>query len=255
MAGHWWQRGILGTVTRSFLLASACLGLSVSSAQAVDWSVQSTLSETLEINDNRQMRFKPLGMSYNPSTWLGVDASALTPTSRLDLNGYLKYRIYAGPGEQGIPDALDRGVCGRFEKWQKLTSYNLTGSHSEIDTSSIQQQETGFATLSGLTITDQIGGGLRHVFGPRDAIQWQTTWTSTTFTQAGLTPTDNLTSYASWTHNVSPITTLIPSLQFQHLTYHNASQSEVMFWTAKNNTADAVDQQPEIGGRRGGGVC
>ena len=101
MAGHWWQRGILGTVTRSFLLASACLGLSVSSAQAVDWSVRSTLSETLEINDNRQMRFKPLGMSYNPSTWLGVDASALTPTSRLDLNGYLKYRIYAGPGEQG----------------------------------------------------------------------------------------------------------------------------------------------------------
>ena len=129
-------RDFLGTVTRLFLLASACLGLSVSSAQAVDWSVRSTLSETLEINDNRQMRFDPLGMS-DPSTWLGVDASALTPTSRLDLNGYLKYRIYAGPGEQGIPDALDRAVSGRFEKWQKLTSYNVIGSHSEIDTSSI----------------------------------------------------------------------------------------------------------------------
>ena len=168
-----------------------------------------------------------------PPPGLGLMRRALTPTSRLDLNGYLNYRIYAGPGEQGIPDALDRGVFGRFEKWQKLTSYNLTGSHTEIDTSSIQQQETGFATLSGLTITDQIGGGLRHVFGPRDAIQWQTTWTSTTFTQAGLTPTDNLTSFAGWTHNVSPITTLVPSLQFQHLTYHNASQSEVMFWTGR----------------------
>ena len=31
----------------------------------------------------------------------------------------------------------------------------------------------------------------------------------------------------------APITILIPSLQFQHLTYHNASQSEVMFWTAR----------------------
>ena len=72
---------------RWFLLASACLALSVSRAPAVDWSVKSTLSETLEVNDNRQMRANPLGMSYNPSTWLVVDATARTPTSRLDLDG------------------------------------------------------------------------------------------------------------------------------------------------------------------------
>jgi hypothetical protein len=228
----------------------------------VDWWVKSTLSETLEVNDNRQMRVNPLGMSYNPSTWLVVDATARTPTSRLDLNGFLRYKVYAGPGEQGIANALDRGVSGRFEKWQALTAYHLLGSHTEFDTSSIQQQETGFVTPSGsTTITDTVGGGLRHEFGPRDSAYWQTTWTTTSTTSSsagqgtplvnqGLgtpiinqgqgTPinnqaVDNLTSLATWTHQVSPITRLIPYLQFQHLTYHNAEASEVMFWTAKTS--------------------
>ena len=32
----------------------------------MDWSVKSTLSETLEVNDNRQMRANPLGDVVQP---------------------------------------------------------------------------------------------------------------------------------------------------------------------------------------------
>ena len=179
------------------------------------------------------MLINPLGMSYNPFSTIVVDATALTPTSSLDLSGNLKYRVFEGPGERGQQNALDRGISARFLKYQKLTTYNLIASRQEVQTSSLEEEETGFVRGSGMTIAHRLGGGLRHRFGPRDTVDWQTIWNSRTFSGGRGTPIDTLTSFAVWSHEVSPITALIPSLQFQHLTYHNAAESEVMFWTAK----------------------
>ena len=217
---------------RAIPIAVACLGVWVPSARAVDWNIRSTLSETVEFNDNRKMQNNSAGNSYNSVSALVFDARALTPTSRLDLNGGLTYRAFAGPGEADTENTLDNRVSARFEKSTKLTTYNLIASRSETQTSTIQLEETGVATLAGSTIITTYGGGFTHRIGLRDSVSSQTTFSSTSFTVPNNTPSTSLTSSLNWLHRLNPITDLLPSVQFQRLLFDNAAQSEVTFWRA-----------------------
>lgn len=237
---------------RAILIAVACLGVWVPSARAVDWNIKSSFTETLEFNDNRAMRTNPAGNSYNSVSALMFDAHALTPTTRLDLKGGLTYRAYSGPGEAGTVNALDNNVSARFEKTTKLTTYNLTASRSERETATLQLEETGLATLTGSTIVETLGGGFKHRLGPRDTVASQTTWSSTSFTESNGTPFTSLTSSLDWTHNVNPITELLPSLQFQHLSYDNAAQSEVTFWRAMMGMQTQLSRRLKFKGSAGG---
>ena len=120
------------------VIASVCLGLLASTAHAIDLTVKSTLEETVEISDNRQMRVNPLGPSYNTTSSLYYSALARMPTSKFELNGDLRYRTYAGPGEENSRNTLDRFVNGKFEHWQQLTTYNVFGSYWFTNSSSLQ---------------------------------------------------------------------------------------------------------------------
>ena len=77
-----------------------------------------------------------------------------------------------------------------------------------------------------------VGGGLTHRLSPRDTIDWQTIYTATTFTDPGSPPVDSLTTVFKWIHTVNPIASVTPSIQYQHLSYGDAAQSEVDFWKA-----------------------
>ena len=237
---------------RAILIAVACLGVWMPSARAVDLSLKSSLTETLEFNNNRKMQPNSAGNSYNSVSALVFDAHALTPTSRLDVIGGLTYNTYAGPGEANTLNTLNNNVSARFEKTTKLTTYNLNASRSERDTSTIQLEETGVATLSGSTIVETIGGGFKHRLGPRDTVTSQTTFSSTSFTTPTGTPTTSLTSSLSWIHKVNPITDLLPSLQYQHLSYDNAAQSEVTFWQAKMAMQTQLTKRLRFNGSFGG---
>jgi hypothetical protein len=198
----------------------------------MDWNIKSSLSENLEFNDNRRMLANPAGNSYNSVSSLLFNATALTPTSSAAFIGNLKYLTFAGPGEADSRNTLDKYVTTRFEKKEKRTSYNFSASYHESDASTVQLEETGFATLRGSVIVTTVGGGLKHELGPRDTIAWSTNYSSVNFTENNGTPSDSLTSTLDWTHRVSPITVLTPSLQYQRTNYSNASQTDVTFWRA-----------------------
>jgi len=219
-------------VAKKLLFGVICLGLCTPGARALDWNIRSSLSESLEFNDNRRMAVNPPGNSYNSVSSLMFDARALTPTSVAGLVGNLRYLTFAGPGEEGSKNTLDKDATFTFEKRAKLTTYNFITSWSQADAATIQLQETGVATVGGSVTTTTFGGGLRHELGPRDTIAWQTSYVSTEFTSPGSTPIASLTSTVDWTHRLSPITVLTPSLQFQRLNYDNAAQTEVTFWKA-----------------------
>ena len=224
--------GSCSPVTKKLLVGIVCFGLFTPGARAVDWNIKSSLSENLEFSDNRKMATNPAGNSYNSVSSLMFDAKALTPTSSAAFIGNLRYLTFAGPGEANSRNTLDKNVTATFTKRAKLTTYNFITSWSQADAATIQLQETGVATVGGSVTTTTFGGGLRHELGPRDTIAWQTSYVSTEFTDPGSTPIASLTSTVDWTHKLSPITVLIPSLQFQRLNYDNAAQTEVTFWKA-----------------------
>ena len=226
------RAGSCGPVAKKLLVGIICLGLCTPGARALDWNIRSSLSESLEFNDNRRMAVNPPGNSYNSVSSLMFDAKALTPTSVAGLVGNLRYLTFAGPGEANSRNTLDKNVTAAFTKRAKLTTYNFMTSWSQADAATIQLDETGVATVGGSVTTTTFGGGLRHELGPRDTISWQTTYVSTEFTSAGSTPIASLTSTVDWNHKLSPITVLTPSLQFQRLNYDNAAQTEVTFWKA-----------------------
>ena len=219
-------------MARALLLGMLGLAVLGPGAWAADWSINSTLSESLEISDNRQLNTNPLGPSYNSYSSLFVDVLGQTPTSRFETSGNLKYRDYNGRGEEGQLNAWDKDITARFETSQKLTTYNAFASYSETQTSAIQLVETGFSNLLGSTITKSVGGGLRHDFSALDSANLNTSWSSTNFTGSGSTPLSSWTTIAGWTHRLSPLTDLTPNVQFQWLKYDDPAQTNVLYTVA-----------------------
>ena len=87
---------------RTAIAVSVCLGMAPSAAFAVDWSIKSSLSESVELNDNQFLRTPPAGSVGSYST-ITANAEALTPTSKFDFDSDGTYRKYWGPGTEGLP--------------------------------------------------------------------------------------------------------------------------------------------------------
>jgi hypothetical protein len=219
------------SVTKTLPLAIVALGALMPSAHAFDWMVRSTLTETVEASDNRRLLTNPMGPSYTSLTSLLFDATARTPTSRFNLNGGLSYSAYAGPGETDTRNVLNNNVAARFEQSGKISSYFVTATRTESETSQIQLEETGIATLTGSTIATSFGGGFKHDLTRRDTIAWQTTYTTSEFTLSPIAPFNSLTSSLNYTHRANLLTTLTSSLQYQQLMF-NSAQPDVTIWQA-----------------------
>src|SRR5665213_473678 len=108
------------------------------SAHAVDWKINSSLTETAELNDNRRLLFNPTGESYNTISRLLLDATALTATSSLILHSALTYRTFDGPGEVGELPTFDKAFSGTYNKTDMLSTYNATASYRENDLATTQ---------------------------------------------------------------------------------------------------------------------
>ena len=79
----------------------ACLGLVPGPALAWDWSLSSTMSQTFELNDNQFMRNMLAGGTLGSYTDVTANAVALTPTSKLTIDGDVGYTQILGTGDRG----------------------------------------------------------------------------------------------------------------------------------------------------------
>jgi len=248
------RAGSCGPVAKKFLVGIICLGLCTPGARAADLNIKSSLSESVEISDNRRLAVNPPGNSYNSVSSLMFDAKALTPTSSAGLVGNLKYLTFAGPGEEGSKNTLDKDVTVSFGKTEKRTNYNLWASYRESDLSSAQLQETGFATVTGTSTVTSVGGDIKREIGPRDTIAWSASYSMSEFSTPNSTPSDSLTSTIDWTHRLSPITVLTPSLHYQRSTYSNATQTETTFWKAMMGMSTELTKRLSFQGSAGGSM-
>jgi hypothetical protein len=203
-------------------------------ALALDWSLQSTQTEVIELNSNQFLRSSqsPSVGSYSTIT---ANAKARTPTSTFDFNADGTFTKYWGPGVEGVPsESLNYGFSARYEAIEK------TRSDREFIEGGWRQQSTSFALLNQLGVTLPVrgfldtlrgSGGIDRSLSARDTVSLFATSTRTTFEPSGGgTPFTDTLARGSWRHNFNPLTTGTLSSEIELLNYDNATSTRVQIY-------------------------
>jgi hypothetical protein len=218
-------------VKRTAIAVSMCFGIAPTAAFAFDWSLRTTQTETVELNDNQFLKASPAPSIGSYST-ITANAEARTPTSKFDFDANGSYRKYWGPGVEGVPsEALNYGLKARYEMQEK------SKSDREYLETNWSQQSTALAILNDLGIATRANGfldrltatgGIDRSITARDNISLIATSTRTSFepSSGGLPFTDTL-ARGTWRHNLSAITAINVSSEYELLNYDNAFRTQV----------------------------
>jgi hypothetical protein len=221
-------------VKRAILAISLCLSISSSRALAWDWSVNSSLSETVELNTNQFLRSMMAGGTLGSYSTITANAQARTPTSRLILDGDISYQKYWGPGTEGIPQTEFRqdGVKARYEMTGKDPTDLTYGEviFRETSTALAILSNLGVATTAqGFLDTSTIRGGIERNITPLDFATLSARSTYTNYDPPnGGTPFTDSSAVGTWRHRLNQNLALTGSSEFEWLSFNNLSNTNIM---------------------------
>jgi hypothetical protein len=221
-------------VKRAILVSALSIGLWSSDAYAVDWSLNSSLSETVELNNNQFLNSKPAGGTVGSYSNLTADIVARTPTSRFIFDGDINYQKYWGPGAEGIPQTEFRqdGVKARYE----ITGKDATDlTYSEL---TLRQSSTALAILNDLGVATNasgfidistIRGGIERNITSLDfvTLSARSTYTNYDPSSGGTAFTDS-SANGTWRHRLNSNLAFTASSEFEWLNFNNLSNTNIM---------------------------
>ncbi|MDR3466904.1 MAG: hypothetical protein P4M07_13255 [Xanthobacteraceae bacterium] len=203
-------------------------------AQAVDWSVQSSASETVELNSNQFMAVSPIGPTVSSSSSISEKAEARTSVSKFDFTSDASYRRYWGPGAEGLP--LDYNLVYGFN-----AHYELPGKTAPDRTwveADFKSQSSAFALLSELGLVSNVigsinrltfSGGADRELNARDTINLSASSTKTSYEPGGAgTAFQDTNANAIWRHRLTAQTSFTASSGGEWLSYGNTFGTNVL---------------------------
>ena len=207
----------------------------------MDWSANASLSETTELNDNQFLRSNLVGGTFGSYSTITANASARTPTSRLDLNGDFTYNKYWGPGTIGaLTETYTGGMRAHYETFDK------NADRQYLDTS-WRTSTTSLAILSDLGIQTQAAGnidtanllgGVERNLSASDFVALTAGSALTYFDpSSGGTQFLDTNANLSWRHRLSSLASFSINSNAEWLSYDNARQTNTIIL---RNTA-AID--------------
>src|SRR6202171_1652440 len=211
-----------------------CFGIAPSAAFAVDWSLQSTVSESVELNDNQFLRASPAASLGSFST-ITANAEARTPTSKFNFDADGSYSKYWGPGVDGTTsEFLNYGFRARYEVTGKTNfDREFVGANWRQESTALALcRDLGVATgAGGFLDTLTASGGIDRSVTARDSLSLFATSTRTSFepSSGGIPFTDTL-ARGTWRHSLSSITALNASSEFELLSFDNAFNSRIQIY-------------------------
>jgi hypothetical protein len=217
-------------VKRTAIALSVCFGAVPSAAYAFDWSIQTTQSESVELNDNQFLKTPPTGGSIGSYSTLTANAEARTYDSKFDLNSDGTYNKYWGPGVDGLPsETLNYGFKAHYELDGKnnFDREFVESSWRQTSTALALLNDLGIATpVSGFLDTLTASGGIDRSVSALDSLSLFATSTRTSFepSSGGTEFTDTL-ARGSWRHSYSSLTAFNASSEFELLNFDNATNT------------------------------
>lgn len=216
----------------SFAAIVAGVGVFSTAAHAVDWSINSTISESVELNDNQFLRTTPAG-TVGSYTSLSSVFTARTPTTRFDFTPDFSYKKYWGPGVEGstLAQSMNEGAKLHFEKIGKIARDRdyVDASWRQSDLATSVLNELGLLTPTvGNIDTTTVQAGLDRNLSATDFLALSARSTSTDF-QPSSAGTHFLNSGASanFRHQSNRLIALTASSDFTWLAFANATHTNI----------------------------
>jgi hypothetical protein len=180
------------------------------------------------------------GGTLGSYTDVTANAVALTPTSKLTIDGDVRYTKYWGPGTEGIAQTeSDRiGITTHYVTWGKNQDDTdfLDGSFHRSSTLEAVLGDLGLLTnVHGDIDQTMLGGGIQRSVSALDTIAFSANSAVTTYdpSSSGTQFIDS-TATASWRHRVDPLTTISLTSQAEWLHYDTTPVANLLLW---RNTA------------------
>jgi hypothetical protein len=237
-------------VKRATIAAAVCASLSSICAFAADWSLNATLSETTELNDNQWMRSMLAGGTLGSYSTIFANAVARTPTSRLLLDGDFTYTKYWGPGTVGIP--LTETIAGGGHAGYE-TFGNDPANRQYVD-GSWHTSSTQLAILSDLGILTPttgniniatVRGGIERNLSASDFVALSARSTLSYYDPASVgTQFLDTAGNVSWKHRLNRIASISINSDAEWLSYDNAQKTNTII--LRNTAAVDVAVSPLI---------
>lgn len=216
------------------LAAFTCLNLWPAAAWAVDWSLRSTQSETVEANDNQFVSPSPPGPTVSSYSSVTANAEARAPTSKFDFDSYVNYRKYWGPGTEGLQQTenLAYGFTGHYETFGKNgvdRNFLETSYTSSSAAFALLNQLGVLSPTSGTINTATARGGIDRALSARDTLSLSGQSTYSFYDPfGGGTPFTDTIGSAFWQHRVNSTAAILVSSQAEFLSYGNALGTTVL---------------------------
>ena len=239
------------------IFALVCHVMVCTPVSAGDWQINSSVSETVEANDNPQLLPDSPGGDVGSLTTFSLDAINESPTLRLGFGADLTLRAYTGPGALDSYDGLQGDVRGSLEKTTKLTKYDLAAFWQRAPASVSELTDSGILAADTIRDTYFANAGLLHQLNDLNALGWSVSGTSVTFTDEdeGLSPYNDISMSESWVRSISPTAQMTAALGTQWYQSDNVVDTESLVQRATLQLDRQLTSRMKIMGRAGGGVA
>ena len=217
----------------SVLMTSLCLSVVASGAFAAEVSIKGNVSETVDASNNYFLVNAPSGSTVRSLTAGTLDILAQTPTTQYLLDSHYSYYKYFGPGAAdagGLTWGTPASATFRIDHTTELAKYNIAASWSRVDETQTLLQQTGVAGGRGSINTFSANGGVTRDLGRIDSVSWTANASKVMYTDPSQTPSVDVTTMASWNHNLTQTTTLTNSVSFDWFSEDNSVKSQRLFW-------------------------
>jgi hypothetical protein len=210
-----------------FAFLSQLVALEVAFAE--EWSTTATLSQSIEIDDNRSLATRSPGSTFESISRATFDTVRVMPASRLGIGGDLSARAIGGAGASGMPTPLDNSIWFKYDTFDKSTKYNFAGSWRRRDSVAAQVEESGLNTVRGDVDTYVLTTGLTRQLSSLDSLQWSTTGQHTDISGPTGTPFIDVTTTTTWTRRVTATSDWFNSAQFELMSADDAANTRTTF--------------------------
>ena len=98
-------------------------------AAAGDWTVKTSLSETISVNDNLGLDVDSLGVAFGSNSSIGLDATARSHVYDFNLKANLGYQTYFGEGAEETADSFRPSLSSSYVRRGKSTTFSSNLSY------------------------------------------------------------------------------------------------------------------------------
>jgi hypothetical protein len=219
-------------VARRIATIAVCIGLS-SPALAVEWSMDTSLRETVEVSDNPFVANTPVGGVGSHSTWNG-HVTGQTKTSRFDFDADFSYNKYWGPAAKGagsLAETTDNGVKLHYETFGKVPGDRayIDGIWRRQDASGAIFNDFGVPTgVKGDIHTTTVVGGIDRSLTATDRWTLTTRATSTDYDPRPIgTQYYDFAATSNFRHQSNRTSAVTGLTEFEWLKYDNSTETNV----------------------------